>query len=232
MKTPLFLLFLCLPFLTIAQCDDSVRPTSGSMGYKARGQHCEGFYRSLVSANDLQIVHFTKGRLAYSATEVEKIQLSVPVRTNSPVNVRSMGIPRNLFYQMDVMLNSGESFSWDTGEVLLRNQSTKYARMLGLLGFTESGDRRVYVPVQVNQTEEDQGFQIKLVASTTVKQLKWRLRGKTDYEAIRDGRSFTPGRAIPITLPNNLSSGEYTLEIQGKERDGVTDVTKVLRIRI
>lgn len=216
----------------MAQCDDSVRPTSGSLGYQARGQHCEGFYRSLVSANDPQIVHFTKGRLAYSATEAETIELSVPVKTSLPVNVRGMGIPRNLFYQMDVVLDHGKSFRWNTGEILLQNQSTKYARMLGLLGFTESDNRRVYVPLQVNPSEEDQSFQIKLVASTTIKQLKWRLRGKTEYEEIRGGRLFTPGRAIPITLPDKLSSGEYTLEIQGKERDGVTDVTKVLRIRI
>ncbi len=232
MKTPLFLIFLFLPLLAFAQCDASVQAAGGSLGYKSRGQHCEGFYRSLVSANDLQIVHFTKGGLAYSATEAEKIRLSVPVVTDLPVNVRSMGIPRNLFYQMDVVLNYGDSFDWNTGEILLKNQSTKYARMLGLLGFTESGNRRVYVPVQVDQAERSEGFQIKLVASTTVKQLKWRLRGQTEYEEIRGGRSFTPGQAIPVYLPGDLPEGTYTLEIQGKERDGVTDVTKVLRIKI
>lgn len=232
MKPLLLIILLLAPFLSFCQCDDSVRPISGMLGYKERGEHCEGFYRSLVSANDLQIVHFTKGPLTYSSTEAENITLSIPVSTSSPVNVRSLGIPRNLFYQMDVILKSDETFNWNTGTVLLKKQKTKYARMIGLLGFTEANERRVYIPIKVNNPESNQPFQIKLVSSTKVQQLKWRLRGKTEYVKISNGRAFTPGRAITFRLPNNLTSGEYTLEILGKESDGVTNISKTLKIKL
>lgn len=221
-----------LPIFCIGQCDDSKRPIRGTMGYQPRGKHCEGFYRSLVSANDLQLVQFTKGRLAYNATQPEDLKLSVPVKTKETVNIRSLGIPRSLFYQMDVVLGAGESFTWNTGTVLLKHQSTKYARLMGLLGFTESNGRRVYVPIQINTPDANQAYQIKLVASVKVQQVKWRLRGQTEYQKIRAGRSFTPGRAISFYLPKGLPGGEYTLEVQGKEGDGVTAIDLVEKIRI
>ena len=140
-----------------------------------------------------------------------------------------MGIPRNLYYRMDAILEHDGFFIWNTKTVLLDNAKTKYARLVGLLGFTESNGHRVYVPIQVNKAD-DQALQIKLVASTTIKALKWRLRGKTDFKSIPG--SFTSGRAIPITLPKNLTSGEYTLEVLGKRRDGVTKISKTIDIKI
>lgn len=227
-----FLIFLMTsPIFLTAQCDKDLDPIYGRMGYQSRGQHCEGFYRSLVSAQDIQIVHFTKGNLSYSSSKPEEIELSVPVNTDSPVHIRGMGIPRNLYYRMDAVLNSGQSFKWNTATVLLDDSKTKYARLLGLLGFTESNGRRVYVPVKVSNSE-NQALKIKLVASTIVKQLKWRLRGKTEYKSIRGGREFVPGRAITIALPSDLAPGEYTLEVIGKEKDGVTDISGVLQIKI
>lgn len=230
MKVIFSVSFLFFPFLIFTQCDGDIKPISGSMGYQERGEYCEGFYRSLVSANDIQLIHFTKGKLTYSSTESENIQLSIPVRTVQNVNIRAMGIPRNLFYRMDIILKAAASFKWNTGAVLLRNQRTKYARMLGLLGFTEVNNRRVYVPVQINNG--DAGYQIKLVASTRVKQLKWRIRNKTEFKKIRDGRPFSAGQAITISLPDNLPSGEYTLEVLGKENNGVTNISKVVKIKI
>ncbi len=231
MRTLFLLYLMILPLFLTAQCDEDLTPISGRMGYQSRGKHCEGFYRSLVSAYDIQLVHFTKGRLSYSSTEAEKVKLSIPVQTETPANIRGMGIPRNVYYRMDATLPYGQSLVWNTQTVLLGNASTKYARLVGLLGFTEDHGRRVYVPVQINEPE-NQSLLIKLVASTTVKQLKWRLRGKTAYTPIRDGRSFLAGRAIPISLPQNLPAGEYTLQIVGKDRSGVKDVTEVIQIKI
>ncbi len=234
MKTIILTILVLCPCLLSAQCDESKkeRAIRGSMGYQSRGAHCEGFFGSLVSANDLNIVNFSKGRLAYSSTSPEVITLSVPVSTAVPVNVRGLGIPRNLYYQMDVTVNSYEKFEWNTGTVLLKNQSTKYARLLGILGFTVINGRRVYVPIQVNAADRAFPYEIKLVASTKVTQLKWRLRGRTEFQSIRGGRPFTPGRTIPITLPKDIPAGEYTLEVQGKESDGVTDISKLLKIQI
>ena len=231
----IFVMALCfIPDFIGAQCDPVLkeRAIHGSMGYKSRGGHCEGFYKSLVSANNFQIVHFTKGRLAYSASEPESIDLSFSNAIEEPVNIRGLGIPRNLYYQMDVAINKGETFSWNTGTVLLKDQGTKYARLLGLLGFLESNGRRVYVPVQVNNPDKESPYQIKLVASAEVTQLKWRFRGEEKFKKIRNGRSFMPGRAIPIKLDATLPAGEYNIEVQGKERDGVTDITMLIRIRI
>ena len=75
----LFFIFLMIfPISLIgqnAQCDENVTPIYGRMGYQPRGQHCEGFYRSLVSAKDIQIVRFTKGNLSYSASNLKILGL-------------------------------------------------------------------------------------------------------------------------------------------------------------
>lgn len=232
MKYLLFLLLLTTPFMLVAQsqCDSSVEAAPGSTGYRSRGAHCEGFYRSLVSATDLQLIHFTKGKLKYSATEAENLKLSIPVNTNMPVNVRSMGIPRSLFYRMDVQLSLGETFNWNTGSILLKNKSTKYARFIGLLGFVESSSNRTYLPVQVNNSSE--GYQLKFVASSKVQQLKWRISGQTSFRMIRGGRMFNAGQAISISLPGDLEPGTYTLEIKGYEDDGVEKVGDRVTIRL
>lgn len=226
------LVILIIPLSIFAQCADDLKSIGGSMGYKNRGQYCEGFYRSLVSSTDLQMVHFTKGKLSYSSTEAETLQLSIPVSTNQEIKVRGMGIPRNLFYRFDATLGMGEKFEWKTGTILLKNAQTKYARLLGLHGFTESNGDKIYFPVQVGDANKQAAYQIKFVASGLVQQVKWKIDGQTDFELLKNGGSFSSGRAITIALPVDLPSGQYKLLLLGKEKDGITPVSSSITFKI
>ena len=228
-------ILLMLPFWGNTQCDPEREKlaTKGNMGYQFRGQHCEGFFGTLVSANELQLVNFTKGILSYSSTETQDLELSVPVSTNGIVNVRGVGIPRGVYYQMDVALAAGQTFKWDTGPVLLKHKSTKYSRVLGLFGFTESTVARTYMPVQVKGSKQAGYYYLKLIASIPVTQLKWRVAGETTFKKVSGGRKYTAGRSITIRLPADLKPGSYKVEIQGKRKDGVKDITpRLIRIKI
>ena len=222
-----------LPLFIKAQDQTKLeRAISGAMGYKDRGDRYEGFYNSLVSATDLQIVQFTKGPLKYSAEHPESIMLAVPATETQAVNVRGMGIPRNLYYQMDLTLKPGTKYSWGTGEVLLKDSRTKYSRLLGLLGFTESGGTRTYVPIEVNEPEANAYYMIKLVSSSLIREVTWKLKGYSEFKELRNGGEYPAGRDITIYLPKELPAGTYNLEIYGYESDGVTPVAKSFKIRL
>lgn len=233
MKIALFLMLTSIPFILEAQRDPSIKPIAGPMGYQSRGAHWEGFYRSLVSAADLQIVNFTKGAFKYSASQPENLKLSVPVATNRPVSVRCNAIPRNVFYQMDVLLTSGKTFIWNTGGVLLKNQNTKYSRLLGILGFQELADKkRVYFPIQTNDQQADAAFEIVVVASTPIKEVEWQVQDHTSYQKIREGLPFQAGQPIRMQLPKSLKPGTYVIKIKGMDHTGTNPITDDLQIKI
>ncbi len=236
MKINFLLLFgiFCPSILLMAQCANIEPATSmGSLQYKDRGKHCEGFYRSLVSANDLVLVSFTKGPLRYSSDNAEKLHLSLPTSINEQVRIRGYGIPRDLYYRMDLVLKPDDEFDWNTGTVLLKNNRTKFARFIGLLAFKGQKKKRTFMPVIVNTPKVDQPYLIQFVSSTRITQVKWRIVGHTEFVKINEGQSFRRDKPIKINLPNDLGSGKYKLEIQGREAtNGITPITRTITFKI
>ena len=218
-----------------ASCDPSIEPAKSlaQLQYKNRGQHCEGFYRSRVSANDLSLVSFTKGPLRYPSTEAKTLKLSIPASIDQQANIRGYGIPRDLYYRMDLSLSKGESFDWDTGTVLLKNDRTKHARFIGLLGMSRESGSEVFVPVAVNLGTNQHPYVMQFVSSTRITQVKWRIVGHTQFVKVNEGRSIRRDKPIKIILPGNLKPGKYTLEIQGRDAsDGITPIAHPVTFRI
>ncbi len=231
----LFIIFLAHGSI-LAQCDPKIEAADvfGNLKYQNRGQHCEGFYKSKVSANDLVFVSFTRGPLRYSSEEPEQISLSIPVDVDQPVSIRGFGIPRDLYYRLDIPLEEGQTFDWNTGDVLLKNVETRYARFIGLLGFIgELNSNTTYVPVSTGTATDKSSYLLQCVSSTRATEIKWRIVGHTEFKCINNCRSIRAGKAIKIKLPEDLPSGTYTLEVQGKEaHDGITPIACEIKIKL
>lgn len=221
-----------------AQCDPAIKPTSNrSLRYQDRGNRCEGLYRSKVSSSNLRLVSFTQGIFQFKGEEKEVITLSTPVETENTVYLRAMGIPFDLYYRMDALLRR-RPFRWPVGEVLARDSRTRYARNIGLYGYIDTLGKQVFVPVRPvsDQYQPDHSkptkYWIRFVSSRRLSQVRWRLRGQTDYQLLRGGGSFYSGRPIPIRLPATLGPGRYTLEIEAKEYNRPEHISKRYDFRL
>ena len=236
----LFLLSLQSGWSSLAaQCDPDIKPTDNPiLRYQDRGNRCEGHYRSKVSSSNLQLVSFTQGIFRFKGEQEEVITLTTPVEAEDTVYLRAMGIPFELYYRMDALLLRRRPFRWPVGEVLARDIRTRYARNIGLYGYIDTLGKRVFVPVRPvsDQYQPDNSkptkYWIRFVASRRLSQVRWRLRGQTDYQLLRDGGSFYSGKPIPIRLPATLEPGRYTLEIEAKEYNRPEYITKRYDFRL
>ena len=62
------------PRVAMAQCDASVKPAPGEVGYKKRPYACEGMYIGLQSAPvGVQVVSLVRGALRYSKTPSDSV---------------------------------------------------------------------------------------------------------------------------------------------------------------
>jgi len=238
----LFALQGSLPSLTpklTAQCDPTIKPTTNrSLRYQNRGNRCEGLYRSKVSSSNLRLVSFTQGIFRFKGEEEEMITLSTPVKAEDTAYLRATGIPFDLYYRMDALLLRRRPIRWPVGEVLARDSRTRYARNIGLYGYIDAPGKRVYIPIQPVSDQykpnnlRPTDYWIRFVASKRLSQVRWRLRGETEYKLLREGGSFYSGRPISIRLPATLEPGRYTLEIEAKEYNRPEYISKRYDFRL
>ena len=134
-------------------CDPSlVSPAGDPLGYRLRGDRCEGRY-----AKDVGNTTLTLGSLVASFAAIElasKRPLRVawsPPPGSAPVWLRALGLKRRLYYRMDTRSPAGAAaYAWPT-DVL--SGMAPAAGDIGVLAWVRqrigAGEREVYLPVQV-----------------------------------------------------------------------------------
>lgn len=201
-----------------AQCDANLSPSDNeTIAYRTRGNRCEGFYRAKVAANVLRLVSITLGEFRFNPTANEVIEVKIGNTGTGQVQFRAEGIPNDLYYRLDCQFPAQSGFSWPVKDVLLKETRTQDARNIGLLARLNTH----YIPVQAKgktaSAETSPQALIKLVCSTRVSKVMWRVSGQKDYVTL-PGDSFPAGRNITIRLPNTLK-GKNTIEVKAKAAD-------------
>lgn len=202
----------------IAQCDANLSPSDNeTIAYRTRGNRCEGFYRAKVAANVLRLVSITLGEFRFNPTANEVIEVKIGNTGTGQVQFRAEGIPNDLYYRLDCQFPAQSGFSWPVKDVLLKETRTQDARNIGLLARLNTH----YIPVQAKgktaAAEASPQALIKLVCTTRVSKVMWRVSGQKDYVTL-PGDSFPAGRNITIRLPNTLK-GKNTIEVKAKSAD-------------
>src|SRR5438552_2408575 len=97
-------------------------PAAGKYGYTWRtgSTRCEGVYISLVGGNDVEIVSFFSGSLAYKIANptVLNVNLAIKSPSSSPIHLRSVQIDGTIYYQLDGEISAGSPFIWPLGDVV------------------------------------------------------------------------------------------------------------------
>lgn len=215
-------------------CDSTIKPDQ-ELGYRARGNRCEGFYKAKVSAENLSLVSFTKGALNFAKDAKELIYISANADVAS-VNLKALGIPMDLHYQMDAQFDANKELIWEANTVLLQNSKTTIPQNIGVLCSNgAAGQQAVFYPTQIRTEMKGQiggNAQLTFMSSTKINQVQWKLSGQNEYNTLKNSKSFEARQPFVITLPEDLASGTFIFELKAKEYGKVNWITTRIRMFI
>lgn len=222
------ILFLISTFAR-TQCDAKIEPSENStLRYQMRGNRCEGFYRSKVSAASLELIAFTIGEFKFKNDQKELIILSLPSAGKEAVKVRAQGIPLNLYYRMDAELVAGKTLTWEVAPVLLKDERTTRAYNIGLLAFQGAGNKQVFFPVTpqsklLPKNSVKDSLILQFMGTARLASFKYQL-DQTPLKLMKG--SFPDGRPIRVKLSADLPKGLHTLVIKYRAQNDSEESTR------
>ena len=238
--------FLTLATSTTASppCADlsPVRDDRDQLGYRLRGDRCEGLYRRDTSGPraELRLVSLTLGRIKFPFAEDTVLEVRRDPGLTEPVQVRSQPLPGDVPYQMDAVLASGTRLRWPVREVL--HPADLDASRLGVLGSFPGRNPPVYVPLWVGEAHlpATTGAPFAIVrTSGPIDYLRWRtLRFEpatgrclepAEWTTPQD-RSRDAGETIEI---NSLAAAprSFCLEVHSRDK-GAEGQPVTLEVRV
>jgi hypothetical protein len=228
-----------VPWAYSLRCDQAIEKQSmdnWELKYRKRGNRCEGFYKSDVSIGVLDVVGTTVGKFQFKTNEKEVMEISSPIVTTCPVNVRAVGVPLKTYYRMDSTLDPNETLHWPVGDVI--NLKKLSDRDIGVFGWIEGKIETFYVPVVINSrlspVKNDGKIRFYLRASVKIEAVKWRVilnSGEVACNQISDNvwkkqqwcnmqkSSYQAGKLIEIVLPSNKTD-QTCLQVAGRDKNG------------
>lgn len=226
------------------ECDPSLQPSADkSVQYRPRKGRCEGLYESFTKVrgvSGLEVVGLTVGAFQFALEKKEVIEISSPIVTDEPVNVRSVSIPLRTYFRLDAQLEPGKTLTWPVDEVLLPAQL--YAAQIGVYGWLGNNNREeVYVPVSaVGQSvgaSNDRAIRLLLRAADDVERVQWRYAEAVDgsCETLPSAylklpqASYFSGQAIVIDLPSS-GSRELCVDVAASSSSGW--LKRLVRVRV
>lgn len=220
-----------------SQCDDNVNPSKHNpLHYRQFSDRCEGFYRSKVSSESLELLSCTLGSFRFKNEKGEVISLQVPAADEKRVRVHAQGLPVDLYYRMDTELSGKQKLEWAADDILLRHDRTKRSRNIGITAYSGKGAERVYMPVKARSKllgapPDSVSVIIKLVGHTRLNSLYWKL-DNAQYQT--EEGPFPDGRPILISFPVEmlLESKEYSLEIRYRPENGGRTKSRRFKLKI
>ena len=137
-----------------AHCDADLNPaTTNPLGYRLRGDRCEGVYIQDVAATALKLVSFTDSYESFDPALDRPLVVEWAPPPSAAVHIRAQSLRSRLYYRMDSDRPAGSaSFTWSP-DVLAALRLGKAE--LGVLAWTTrrigSMDRTVFEPLRLRQ---------------------------------------------------------------------------------
>src|SRR5262249_47184326 len=112
----LLLLMIAISYAHQGAICHGVKPLNDVLGYKYRGNRCEGFYESNVSGDSLQILSLLNGTIPQDWGRNIVLEISAPSSILEPINIRAVPLSTKPYYRMDGVMRSDLPMSWPIGD--------------------------------------------------------------------------------------------------------------------
>ncbi len=188
------------------QCDRSVKPVPGELGYKKRDYGCEGMYIGLQSAPlGVQVVSFVWGAFRYDPSdEVLSIRVGEISGSANPV-VRVIGRPRqaNLHWAFDGEARLNRPLYWDLRKVVkVVELGSENIGMYGVTSRTGGLGGPIFVPLGFGPPYERSDSLELIVRIPAAAELCWLPPQAADVPPPSDGCALPWRRPAPLLAEN------------------------------
>jgi hypothetical protein len=199
----------------------ALKPTDDARGYRWRGDRCEGKYQADVNAQDLRLASFSSLSSAFDPAGKASITLSWNSPATGNTSIAAIDLRDRSYYQMDASTGA-TSFVWSTD--VLRSANIT-GRDLGIVAWTGSDMKRIYLPVAVNGSTR---YRMLILPGTELTEVfislyKMGPDGKKVGAIVQDqslGAGYYPSRAaFAVDLPSIANAGFYYAEISATARE-------------
>lgn len=211
-------------------CDRALRAREVPLGYRWRGDRCEGVFFQPVAGEALELRSFTRGVPSFDAQRSDSIALRWPVVASGGVRLRVRGYSLDPLYGMDaVPMPPSRQFNWATSVVGPLRYRPADLGFLAWESVTEQGtERRIYLPIEVGAVVVERApYHLAVVGVTTLSKVTWRalplLEGQSSIaDATSDSVSgrFPPQEPVLLEVVPRGPAGTYRLEITARGTDG------------
>jgi hypothetical protein len=223
-------------------CDPNLKQIdTNPLGYRLRGDRCEGIYIKEVSSTTLVVASLANSSNDFDFTTDKELQIKWEVADSRPVYLRVQGLKRRLYYRMDTVRPSGTTaYKWPTNVLAALNIQRRDIGLIGWSWYTIRGERqRVYVPLRVERQSKpcsSYTYQIVLLPGKELDEVFVSLAQLgTDGRPglfLLDGKAlnygyYPAGRGITIPIRNLQKIGVYYLELGAMFKGGGTDTVEL-----
>lgn len=215
---------------------DLLTRAEGPLGYRLRGDRCEGLYARPVAGTSLYVISLTEYFEDFDPLAAEPLHVAWSAPDTGQLRLRAEGTERLLYYRMDAVSPPGSSqFEWPTG-VLGAQRITRDS--LGIVAWTNlpvgGVERDVYVPLSISQRTPPArcGEYVLLLWTGLRLREVYVTLGRADSSGavvtlVRDNEPLSLGYypaewPIRVELNDLAESGIYLLKIAADTRDGAT----------
>jgi hypothetical protein len=224
------------PHLAHAADCGNLMPVLGELGYGPRSGpvRCEGLYRSLV-AGEIELLSFLVSPLSFDPQADKSVAIDVPKIAslgNASVAIVARALPLRVYYRMDASTKIGDTLTWPLATVVA--PAGLDAADLGVIGFTQSTDGEVFIPLDVHVLGTTKGPNsrptITFRAPMDLDLFEWKIDRpgvSPPWKKEEPNRTIRTGDAI--TFPIDGPTGQrITLEIAAKPTVGDWIRTKTM----
>ncbi|MGD9009393.1 MAG: hypothetical protein PVG41_15820 [Desulfobacteraceae bacterium] len=223
-------------------CDPYLKQIEDNpLGYRVRGDRCEGIYIKEVGSTALLIASLTNFFDDFDFTTDKELLIKWELAGSRRVYLRAHSLKRRLYYRMDTVRPSGTTnYKWPTNVLAALNIRRKDIGVIGWCWHTIKGEQqRVYLPLRLERQSKPRGsntYQIVLLPGRELEEVFVSLAqlgadGHPDLFLV-DGKPlgygyYPAGRGITIPIGNLQKAGVYYLELGAVLRGGGTDTVEL-----
>jgi hypothetical protein len=218
-------------------CDRAlIQPAENALGYRLRGERCEGVYAQGLSAgSELVVVGLMARTPDLEFRRVSNVNLRWQPVQGQSVRIQAHSLRWRTYYRMDTSKpGAAETFRWPTSVLAplqLRRREIAVLAWIDSPGPTRS---RIHLPVRLDTASQSRpisSYDLTVVPGVDFSAVRMTVRrragegraetiGESDVEL---GLGSYPARrpfTVPVPLRGALVSGEYEVELTGRRSGG------------